>query len=169
MPVLANIWRSNVKRTFGVTPKAFTPKEFGQMKQLRNNLGELTSELIRWSISNWSVLCLDATASAGLPSTPNNPHIGFLLAHYANAVNLMYTEAKQKAVKSAADNQFITAIDKLIALQLGQSMTIAAIDDENLTTPEQQTVAAHSIGKEAPYRPTPEEIERDLAEMEIHI
>ena len=107
---LGNIWKVNVEIRYGVT-KALTPKEFGQLKNLREWLGSVTGDVVRWTINNWSLFANEAKADAGLPSFPLTPHIGFLLAHAATAVNLMHSTAKSKAVKSAADIRLIKMVE----------------------------------------------------------
>ena len=107
---LGNIWRVNVEISFAVT-KALTPKEFGQLKRLRDLLGLVTGEVVRWTIGNWRAYSLEVQYSAGLPCFPSTPHIGFLLAHAATAVNIMHSIAKRKAVKSAADIRLMKMVE----------------------------------------------------------
>ena len=99
---LGNMWRVNVEISFAVT-KALTPKEFGQLKRLRDLLGLVAGEVVRWTIGNWRTYSLEVQYSAGLPCHPAIPHVGFLLKHVETAVNMMHSIAKEKGVKSAAD------------------------------------------------------------------
>jgi hypothetical protein len=115
VPVLANIWQSQVKQASPDAETSLTPRQFGQLKLLQRGLGGLTAEVIAWTVNNWWTFSLDAMYKAGLPSRPSKPHIGFLLKHYDVAVNLMYERAK--AAKSPADLAFISAIDELNAEQ----------------------------------------------------
>jgi hypothetical protein len=154
VPILANIWRSNVEMLSGDAAKPFTPRQFGQLKQLRKHLGALTNDVICWSIRNWPLLCLRVRELNDLPSASLDPHIGFMLAHYADAVSLMYTQAKNKVVKSAADIHFIAEMDKVIGLQRDWWEEFCEVNKEILAKFHQQHTATHPIGKEIPHKPT---------------
>src|ERR1017187_5594491 len=90
VPALVALWRYRRARLPGVTDRGLTSKELGQMKLLRNGLAEVAPNVIGWAITNWWQFSREAQASAGLSSAPENPHVGFLLAHYAVAVNMMH-------------------------------------------------------------------------------
>jgi hypothetical protein len=102
---IGSFWKSRVKETFGVH-RQLTPKEFGQLKMLRRDLGAATCPVIHRIIGNWQAFCSKASENAGVPCTPPTPHIGFLLAHCATAVNLLHTIAKK-----AGDTYFLSELD----------------------------------------------------------
>jgi len=113
---LAILWRARLKTMFGID-KTLTPKELGQLKLLRKSLGDVTSEAMDWALKNWQLFSHEARVQAGLSSAPVAPHIGFFLKHHAVAVNLMYSIAKNKTVKSTAEMCFISKIDHIVAEQ----------------------------------------------------
>lgn len=82
----------------GKWQKALTQKERGQLKMLANVLGPLTNEVIGWAVANWWKFASKAQTEAGLPCFPGQPHIGFLLAHCAVAVNQMQASTKAQGL-----------------------------------------------------------------------
>lgn len=87
---LAFFWQSQVSIKMGVgSARPLTPKEMGQLKLLRQSLGDETINVIEWAVSNWASFSQQARAEAGLSCAPANPHVGFLLVHYPSAVNMM--------------------------------------------------------------------------------
>jgi hypothetical protein len=113
---LGSLWKRWVKEGFGVE-KALTAKEFGQLKMLKRRLRIATGHVISRTLKNWTRFCLKAKEDHGLPCVPATPHIGFLLAHYDTAVNLMHDIAKNNEPKAPGDLYFIELIDDLIAQQ----------------------------------------------------
>jgi hypothetical protein len=95
-----------------VQQKPLTPKQFGQLKLLRNILEDITLDVMLWAFENWTLFSLEAKRCAGLPCAPANPHIGFLLAHCDVAVNLMYKIAKNTNTVGAAE--FVKNVDHMI-------------------------------------------------------
>jgi hypothetical protein len=128
VPVLAALWQARVKMIFNAE-KNPTHREFGQLKMLRDRLGDTATEAIHWALNNWSRFSNEAKARTGLPSAPPAPHIGFLLAHYDVALSLMYAIAKSTTVKSATDLRFIGKIEQMAAelpQQLQEEISAAA-------------------------------------------
>jgi hypothetical protein len=113
VPILAYYWKYHTTLMFPSVARPLTPKEFGQLKLLRKHLGDSTRLVLDWVLNNWSRFCSQAISSAGLSSAPATPHIGFLLAHCAVAVNLMYSLAKSKDAKTEADWLSISTLDDL--------------------------------------------------------
>ena len=73
---LASFWQSRVAAIYRVVPaRPLSPKEMGQFKQLRRNLGDETIDVIGWALDNWSTFAQQARERAGLCSHPANPHI----------------------------------------------------------------------------------------------
>jgi hypothetical protein len=88
VPVLAALWQSRIKVSFGNVEKPLTRREFGQLKMLKERLGEATSKAIDWALSNWGKFAAKAAAEAGTGVWPATPHIGFLLTHHGVALEL---------------------------------------------------------------------------------
>ena len=100
---LAFFWQARVTANALVAPKTpLSAKEMGQLKQLRNYLGDETINVIGWAVDNWWTFAQRARAEAGLESHPAKPHIGFLLAHYDTAVNLMAKKVPEQVAKLLA-------------------------------------------------------------------
>jgi len=100
---LASFWQSCVAAKALVAPeRPLSSKEMGQLKQLRNYLGEETRNVIAWAVDNWRTFSQRARAEAGLCSHPAKPHIGFLLAHHATAINMMLTVVPEQVAKIMA-------------------------------------------------------------------
>jgi hypothetical protein len=89
VPFLAVTWHKLTLGPSGDINKVLAPREYGQLKMLRNILEDVTVFVMVWVTSNWRVFTLRTVNSKGLLSAPNTPHIGFLLAHHAVAVNMM--------------------------------------------------------------------------------
>ena len=153
VPVLAALWKARVKMIFNAE-KPLTHREFGQLKMLRDRLGDTATEVLDWALNNWSRFSIEATARTGLLSAPPVPHIGFLLAHYDVSISLMFAIAKSAKVKSATDLRFIGRIEQMAAelpQQLQEEISAAAkAQSEEI---EKATKAAESQKpKEAPPR-----------------
>ena len=114
VPAIGSFWACYLKASLGIVSE-LTPKQFGQLKRLRTLFGSVTCPLISRTIDNWSRFAVQTKWSAGLPSAPATPHIGFLLAHCDVAVNLMHQIAKNANPKDVGDLSFIVQVDELIA------------------------------------------------------
>jgi hypothetical protein len=112
VPVLARLWNRSVKTVYGDTLKPLGPKEFGQLKLLVGSLDDVTLDVMSWAVSNWDKFCSTARINSGLPSAPPKPHIGFLLAHRGDAINLMVRSARKKDPKTGADIDLINRCDQ---------------------------------------------------------
>ena len=111
VPFLAQMWQANMARMSGVVEqKPLTPRQFGQLKLLRNGLEDITWDVMQWVLENWTRFSQEAKRCAGLPCAPSNPHIGFLLAHCNVAVSLMYDIAKSTNTVDAT--KFVKNVDQ---------------------------------------------------------
>jgi hypothetical protein len=116
VPFLAQVWQVNLGAMSGVVEqKPLTPRQFGQLKLLRNILEDITLDVMLWVLENWTCFSQKAKSNAGLPCAPPHPHIGFLLAHCDVAVNLMYDIAKSSNTVGAA--QFVKNVEHMIEIQ----------------------------------------------------
>jgi hypothetical protein len=115
VPAIAELWRNRIEIIYGEPSPALTLKQFGQLKQLREKLQECTWYVVYGAIGIWPQFSQEAQASAGLLSSPNKPHIGFLLTHYDVAVNLLRSLAKNS--DSPAAVEFVKMLDRKIAEQ----------------------------------------------------
>lgn len=139
VPVLAALWQSRMETLFGVK-KPLTPKEFGQLKLLRKRLGDVTSKAIDLALNNWGSFATKAAVETGTGLWPVHPHIGFLLTHYAVALEL-YTIATTPAVIPNST-------------PINNAEPIATLWDEKTTA------------KEKPFKPTPAQFAKIMAAME---
>src|SRR5215210_1091395 len=89
VPELAALWTRELAVTHGVVRQGFTGREFGQLKQLSKWLGPSTPAVIGWAIHHWSEFAARAMSDKGLASSPEVPHVGFLVTYHDVAVNRM--------------------------------------------------------------------------------
>jgi hypothetical protein len=100
VPILARLWQDDVRNAYGDVLK-LAPKEFGQLKVLAQQLEDLTPDILSWAVRNWEMFSLDARSNCGLPSVPRKPHIGFLLAHWRDALSLLVSKANRSSQTEA--------------------------------------------------------------------
>jgi hypothetical protein len=65
------------------------PKEFGQLKCLRDRCGPDTPHILEWALHGWPEFIDGVRQQTGFESVPPLPHIGFLLKFYTTAVAMM--------------------------------------------------------------------------------
>jgi hypothetical protein len=111
VPILARLWQDAVRVVYGDVLK-LQPKEFGQLKVLAQRFEDLTPDLMSWAVSNWGKFSLKAKLNSGLPSVPPKPHVGFLLAHMADAINLMVNSVRKRNTKTEADIAWLKKVDR---------------------------------------------------------
>lgn len=85
---LGAYWKSRCALVQGTHQHMLTAKENAQLKQLSKYLGAQTRPVIDYAVNNWWKFASEAGALGGVQA-PGAPHIGFLLAHYHVAVNLL--------------------------------------------------------------------------------
>ena len=113
---LAHSWKSHMNVIYEIE-KPLTPKEFGQLKNLRDKLGDLTGEVLDHTLKSWPTFCDRIKLDKALSFAPSVPNIGFLLVHAGTAINLMHSLTNITKEKSVADIDFTTKIDQLIDQQ----------------------------------------------------
>jgi hypothetical protein len=86
---LASFWHAHIATLYPGYQKPRTAKEAGQLKHLRQYLGDQTEPVIAYAVKNWIKFGTRAAGIAGTGMFPGEPNIGFLLMHHAVAVNLM--------------------------------------------------------------------------------
>jgi hypothetical protein len=102
---LAQSWNRSIKAICGVE-RPLIAREFGQLKMLRHRLGEVTVEVISWTLDHWHSFSLLTRDEAGLPCAPPTPHIGFLLAHHDVARQMwVQSIAEEEALKRQKELQ----------------------------------------------------------------
>jgi hypothetical protein len=109
---LAGVWEER-------TETHLTPKELGQLRNLRNsfvekNLGDFTRHVIEWMLDpvHWWRFCQQVRAESGpgLHYAPPHPHVGFLLKHRNRALKLVRWESRHST--APADVSFCTRLDQ---------------------------------------------------------
>ena len=73
----------------GSYQKALDAKEKGQLRQVKKHVGELVMPLIDYVIPHWYEFCLAVRKATGTKSSPDQPHVGYFLAHYEIALQLI--------------------------------------------------------------------------------
>jgi len=132
---LCDLWISELKAVAGErSVRPLTPKERGQLKNIANGIGANTKQVIVFAIRNWPRFAPKAADCAGLSAWPDSPHVGFLLAHFDVAINMLQPIA-----------------------------ATAAIDKHEPTVKPSAPIPR--TAKEAPYRPTQDEIDELLRSL----
>jgi hypothetical protein len=106
---LGSIWQQQMKARFGVE-RPLTPKEYGQLKTLRQRLGELTQPLIEWIVDpvNWWHFCQEVRAGWKTIFVPDYPDIDFLLGRRGVALRVM----RAKLSNSSEGAEFVKKVDE---------------------------------------------------------
>jgi len=88
---LEGLWQQRMKERFGVVQAEFTSKQYGQMKSLRKHLGDLTRDVVEWTIDpvNWWHFCQQVRAENKNQQISEYPDIGLLLLRRGTALRAM--------------------------------------------------------------------------------
>ena len=123
---LAALWQKRLADNPRVSGRAFTPKQYGQLKQLKDVLGDLTPFVIGWVLKpeNWWKFSQQVRAEAKLYRVPDDPEIGFLLLHRNRALRIIRWE--QRDSTDSADRQFCAEIDRIRFHQLKSFLLVYA-------------------------------------------
>jgi hypothetical protein len=117
---LAAIWEQCLAENFGIAGTHVSDKdqEMGQLKYLRNALGDLTQPIVEWMLKpeNWCHFCQQVRAESGMHYAPPHPQIGFLLRHRGRALKIMRRALRHST--TPADIAFCTKLDRLRYEQL---------------------------------------------------
>jgi hypothetical protein len=65
------------------------PKEFGQLRCLRDRCGPDTAHIIEWALHSWPEFTNAVIQQTGFESVPPLPHVGFLLKFRVIAVAMI--------------------------------------------------------------------------------
>jgi hypothetical protein len=114
VPSMAGWWQWRRAAVVGTVKTPLTRKELGQLKMLRERLGRWSFYVMNWVWDNWCSFSEKAKHEAGLSSAPPKPHIGFLLAHYHTATNLMHAVATTKPSVTPEDISFKHTADQMM-------------------------------------------------------
>jgi len=108
---LAGVWEQR-------TGTQLTPKELGQLRDLRKALGDFTRDVIEWMLEpvHWWRFCQQVRAESGLHSAPPYPHVGFLLKHHGRALKHLRVEVHPST--APAHVSFCMRLDRLRFEQL---------------------------------------------------
>jgi hypothetical protein len=121
---LAGLWQKRLATTSGSAERQLTPKELGQLKMLKEALGELTRDVIAWMSDpvNWWHFCQQVCVESKVHTAPPVPHLGFLLAHYGIGLRLMRSGLRG----SPAPADFIQTLDQRRYEQLKTLLVVLA-------------------------------------------
>lgn len=91
-------WKKRLALLSGAFVKEPTGKDVGQMGLFLKAVGEARAlAVLDWALQNWTRFTFEASEAKGLKVTPDQPVIGFLLAHHDVAVQLSAQKPKVKA------------------------------------------------------------------------
>jgi hypothetical protein len=77
-----------------VQERPLQPKEYGQLKVLRDRCGPDTEHIVRFVLHGWPDFTACVRRQTGFESVPFLPHVGFLLKFYRIAVAMWRTPAR---------------------------------------------------------------------------
>ncbi len=130
---LAALWEERLKdnpRASG----AFTAKQYGQLKQFRDTVGDLAQYVVEWVLKpeNWWRFSQQVRTEAKLFRVPDSPDVGFLLKHRNRALRIMRCEVRSSTAPN--DIQFCATIDQRRIGQWRSLLLVYAAGDLGLTT-----------------------------------
>ena len=142
---LGDIWQQQMKAKFGAE-RPFTDKEWGQLKVLRQRLGELAQPLIRWIVDpvNWWHFCQEVRAGWKMPFIPDYPDVGFLLGRRGVALRVMRSKLSNTTegaefVKKVEEKEYQSIKSLLLAAYAnGNSELVAKIETAKSLTAMQK-------------------------------
>jgi hypothetical protein len=110
---LGSVWQKCLRDKFGIAKTQLTSKEYGQLKKLREGLGDFTRDVVEWIVDpvNWWHFCQFVRAESGLHQVPQYPHIGFLRRQHGRALKVMRHKLGGSTVP--ADVGFCAKVDAL--------------------------------------------------------
>ena len=138
---LASIWQQRMEANFEVAVD-ISPKEKGQLRNLRLHLGDLTQDVIEWIVDkgNWWHFCQQVKAESPNHLLTDYPDIGFLHLRRGNVL---------RAIRSQLQNT--------------DSELLKRIDDREYQQIKELLLAAYAEGK--PERLAKIEAATTLAEI----
>lgn len=137
-PTMESHWRQGLALLSKEYHPPLTTKDKAQLKRLGKLLGDEKFRVVDWCLENWGKFASPAAAQAGLATYPTKPNIGFLLKHHAYAVNRL-----QSIAESGLED-----------VTVGASPVTTKVVQKLVNTVEE------------PYKPSPEEFEKLLAELQ---
>jgi len=123
---LGHIWQQQMKIKFGAEIQ-FTDKEWGQLKHLKQHLGDLTQDVIEWIVDpvNWWHFCQQVRTDWKTTFTPERPHISFLLGRRGVALRVM----RSKLSESGSGAEFLRKANERECRPLKSLMLAACAED----------------------------------------
>ena len=106
---LASIWQKRLASNPRVGGMCWRDQQYGQMKKLRESLGDLTQHVVEWMLmpENWWQFTQQVRTEAKLYRVPADPDLGFLLVHRNRARRIM-----RWALQGSTDSADIDFIEK---------------------------------------------------------
>lgn len=156
---LGSIWQRLMNIKFGIAEQPLTPKEYGQLKVVKQHLGDLTRDLIEWVVDpiNWWYFRQEVRGRWKTLFVPERPDIGFLLKRRGVALRVM----RSKLIESGTNEELVKKLDarehqqiKDLALVYasGNSDQMAKVQAANTLPDIQQVlneILDHNIGNSA--------------------
>jgi hypothetical protein len=91
-------WKASMAQNYGGWQQPLTVKERGQLKQIKTWMIETgldPVDCLKRMISRWEHCANQARVQAGLPNSPNRPHIGWVLQNRAMLATAAYDQGAQ--------------------------------------------------------------------------
>ena len=113
---LIKSWKELIDEFHGGLMKPWSSKQWGQYKQLCNQLGPDCELILNETLTNWSLFAWEARHSAGLSAAPQSPDVGFFLK-YAYLAKHLWTAKQQKLQASKPNSMPFKGYPKAVVLE----------------------------------------------------
>jgi hypothetical protein len=123
---LAFIWQQRLANNPRVGGMCWTGKQYGQLKKLREALGDFTQHVVEWMLipENWWRFSQQVRTEGKLYRVPPDPNLGFLLAHRNRALKIMRWALHEST--APADVTFVQKLDQLRFAQMKSLVLVYA-------------------------------------------
>lgn len=132
---LGSLWNALMSAKYQGYEKALTKKEYGQLKQLKQKLGDKNEAAVNLAIKDWIQFALQAKKEKGCVCVPEKPVIGFLLQNVDVIHSMLFSQIHD--IKKAQEWESEKAKEE---------------------AEKEKAIAAAKADKEDIYYPTPEEV-----------
>ena len=126
---LSFLWQQRLANNPRVGGLYWTDKQYGQLKKLRESLGDLTQHVVEWMLipENWWRFSQQVRTEGKLYRVPPDPDLGFLLKHHTRALKLM-----QWTLHESTDPADVTFVQKLNQLRFEQLKSLVLVYAEGV-------------------------------------
>lgn len=128
----AAMWEQEQKKNPRMAGRAFSPKQYGQLKQFMDVVGDLAPFVIQWisKAEHWWRVSQQVRAETNQYVVPDNPDLGFLVKHRNRILRIVRNELRNSMKPD--DIQFCAAVDQRLMQQLKSLLLVYAAGTHEL-------------------------------------